>query len=181
METDEAEPVKQMISERCRFWPACANGNECQFIHPSIPCKTFPYCKFGDKCLYIHPNCKFDAKCTRMDCPYTHSSKRMGLMAPTVIHKIVKVPMQPYIPTMVQYPSVQSQSTQCRFFPNCTNMSCPFTHPKPCRYGIGCMNKSSCTFFHPPLPGKDKLKWSSAAKQDSSEKSATGVSAESKK
>ena len=49
--------------------------------------RTFPYCKFGDKCLYIHPNCRFDAKCTRLDCPYTHSSKRLGLMAPQVIHK----------------------------------------------------------------------------------------------
>ena len=43
----------------------------------------FPGCKFGDKCLYIHPNCKFDAKCTKKDCPFTHASKRGT--GPTVI------------------------------------------------------------------------------------------------
>ena len=43
----EAEPMEETASdmkatsvlERCRFWPACANGNDCQYIHPSTPCK----------------------------------------------------------------------------------------------------------------------------------------------
>lgn len=38
MDTDEGD-VKSTINERCRFWPSCANGNDCQFVHPSIPCK----------------------------------------------------------------------------------------------------------------------------------------------
>ncbi|XP_052769827.1 zinc finger CCCH domain-containing protein 14-like isoform X3 [Mya arenaria] len=156
-----AEPAQ--VLERCRFWPACANGNSCVYIHPSIPCKTFPYCKFGDKCIYIHPNCRFDASCTRHDCPYTHSGKRAH--GSTIIHKIVQVPA--YVPAPV--PRAQAswaQPTPCRFFPNCRNMSCPFTHPKPCRYGIGCMHKASCQFTHPDLPGKEKLSWSSVSKQD---------------
>ncbi|WAR18582.1 ZC3HE-like protein [Mya arenaria] len=82
-----AEPAQ--VLERCRFWPACANGNSCVYIHPSIPCKTFPYCKFGDKCIYIHPNCRFDASCTRHDCPYTHSGKRAH--GSTIIHKTMPV------------------------------------------------------------------------------------------
>ena len=49
--------------------------------------RTFPYCKFGEKCLYIHPNCKYDAKCTRMDCPFTHATRRAGGFTPTVIHQ----------------------------------------------------------------------------------------------
>ncbi|XP_053398654.1 zinc finger CCCH domain-containing protein 14-like [Mercenaria mercenaria] len=150
-------------------------------ISMKINFRTFPYCKFGDKCVYIHPNCRFDANCTRMDCPYTHSSKRTGLMAPTVIHKIVQVPMQPYIPPVEQYQSMKPQSTQCRFFPNCRNMACPFTHPKPCRYGIGCMSKSTCTFYHPPLPGADKLKWSSAKKKESSDSIAASGTSDVKK
>ncbi|KAH3852334.1 zinc finger CCCH domain-containing protein 14-like isoform X3 [Dreissena polymorpha] len=93
----KSPPESPRILERCRFWPACANGNTCQYIHPSVPCKMFPLCKFGDKCMYIHPNCRFDAQCTRHDCPYTHSSKRS--FGPTVIHKIVQVPMQPFFPT----------------------------------------------------------------------------------
>ncbi|KAL4237740.1 hypothetical protein ACF0H5_002453 [Mactra antiquata] len=166
MDTEEIETSKSTFNERCRFWPTCSNGNNCQFIHPSVPCRTFPYCKFGDKCIYIHPNCRFDANCTRMDCPYTHSSKRKGLMAPTVIHKILQVPVQQYVPQLdpiksQHFPVASTQQTQCRFFPNCRNMTCPFTHPKPCRYGIGCMSKASCSFYHPPLPGTDKLKWTS--------------------
>lgn len=40
MEAETTEEIKQpSILERCRFWPACANGNDCQYIHPSIPCK----------------------------------------------------------------------------------------------------------------------------------------------
>lgn len=47
--------------------------------------RMFPSCKFGEKCLYIHPNCKFDAQCTRKDCPFTHASKRNATT--TVIQK----------------------------------------------------------------------------------------------
>lgn len=43
--------------------------------------RTFPNCKFGDKCLFIHPNCKYDARCTKPDCPFTHVSRR-GTAAP---------------------------------------------------------------------------------------------------
>ncbi|KAJ8308484.1 hypothetical protein KUTeg_013358, partial [Tegillarca granosa] len=52
---------------------------------------------------------------------------------------------------------------RCKFWPACNipslNMSCPFNHPKPCRYGLACMNKTSCTFYHPTVPTKDKLTW----------------------
>lgn len=58
--------------ERCRYWPACKQGEKCEFVHPSVQCKMFPQCKYGDKCLYIHPNCKFENSCTRKDCPYSH-------------------------------------------------------------------------------------------------------------
>lgn len=58
--------------ERCKYWPSCRQGEKCEFVHPSTPCKAFPQCKFGDKCLYIHPSCKFEASCTRRDCPYSH-------------------------------------------------------------------------------------------------------------
>jgi hypothetical protein len=28
------------LSERCRYWPACKNGDQCEFQHPTTPCKS---------------------------------------------------------------------------------------------------------------------------------------------
>ncbi|CAH8495806.1 unnamed protein product [Heterobilharzia americana] len=63
--------------ERCKFWPSCRNGTSCPYIHPSEPCQLFPRCKFGATCTFIHPPCRYGALCTRADCPFTHSSKRL--------------------------------------------------------------------------------------------------------
>ena len=32
--------TKQHSNERCKFWPACKNGDACQFHHPTQPCKS---------------------------------------------------------------------------------------------------------------------------------------------
>ncbi|XP_061173025.1 zinc finger CCCH domain-containing protein 14-like [Saccostrea echinata] len=167
-EEEEVLPSKAAkLSEKCRFWPACVNGNACLYHHPTMPCKMFPQCKFGDKCLYIHPNCKFDAQCTRKDCPFTHASKRNT--STTVIQKIVQVP----VPMAASYGSSFNKAPTpntpitCRFFPNCSNVQCTFYHPKPCRFGIKCMNKPTCTFYHPSVPSKSQLTWTSTSKRSS--------------
>ena len=38
---------------------------------------------------------------------------------------------------------------------------------QPCRFGMQCMNKSTCTFYHPPVPSKSQLKWTAISKQTS--------------
>ncbi|XP_077511546.1 nuclear polyadenosine RNA-binding 2 [Amblyomma americanum] len=132
------------LLEKCRYWPACKNGDRCPFHHPSVPCKAFPNCKFRDKCLFIHPNCKYDAFCKRKDCVFTHASRRNFTCPPPVVSS----------------PSVQ----QCKFFPHCTNIKCPFFHPKPCKFGVACQS-SSCPYTHPEggcVPPPSKLKWTSA-------------------
>lgn len=48
----------------------------------SLFSRTFPNCKFGDKCLFVHPSCKYDARCTKADCPFTHVSRRGATAAP---------------------------------------------------------------------------------------------------
>ncbi|XP_060685299.1 zinc finger CCCH domain-containing protein 14 isoform X1 [Hemiscyllium ocellatum] len=133
---------RQKVLERCKYWPACKNGDECMYHHPVASCKTFPKCKFGDKCLFIHPNCKYDSKCIRPDCPYTHASKRT-----TVVQK------QPA-------PATNPSSSLCRFFPDCKKIECPFIHPKPCRFSTHC-KRADCTFYHPAvtLPPRHALKW----------------------
>lgn len=69
----------------------------------------------------------------------------------------------------------------CRFHPKCINALCTFYHPKPCRFGRNCVNRTECNFWHSEEHlsgrtgaggggggsssnasnggGKDKLKW----------------------
>ncbi|XP_070781686.1 zinc finger CCCH domain-containing protein 14 [Enoplosus armatus] len=144
MAEDDAVPLKkQKVMERCKFWPVCKSGDECVYHHPTTQCKTFPSCKFGDKCLFVHPNCKYDARCSKPDCPFTHVSRR-GTVAP---------PSRPAVQP------VQTTSV-CRFFPDCKKMDCPFYHPKPCRFAAKC-KRAGCTFYHPTtsVPPRHALKW----------------------
>ncbi|KAL7992613.1 hypothetical protein Chor_016869, partial [Crotalus horridus] len=147
VEMEEIGILQKMekVPERCKYWPACKNGDECAFHHPTLPCKVFPSCKFADKCLFIHPNCKYDAKCTKSDCPYTHASRR----APPAPPKQVSAPAPP----------TTSTSQLCRFFPACKKMECPFYHPKHCRFNTHC-TRVDCTFYHPvSVPPRHALKW----------------------
>jgi hypothetical protein len=169
--------------ERCKFWPACKNAEACPYHHPSVPCKTFPACRFGDACLFIHPNCKFDASCRNAQCPYTHSMPRR-LMAQTSSSSLptfvppVRVPQRFPGPRTFNVPrgaapiprgNAPAKQPKCKFFPNCSDMNCPFLHPKPCRYGMGCANRNTtCQFSHPQFPDKTQFKWKAASKLDRS-------------
>ncbi|XP_047184786.1 zinc finger CCCH domain-containing protein 14 isoform X2 [Scophthalmus maximus] len=157
VDMDAVPSKKQKVTERCRFWPACKSGDECLYHHPTAQCKTFPNCRFGDKCLFIHPNCKYDARCTKPDCPFTHVSRR-GTAAPPP-----KPAVQP----------VQTASV-CRFFPECKKMDCPFFHPKPCRFAAKC-KRVGCTFYHPTtsVPPRHALKWTKAQSRCTAGDSAT--------
>ncbi|KAK9531607.1 hypothetical protein VZT92_011023 [Zoarces viviparus] len=143
-EEDAVSSKRRKVMERCRFWPVCKSGDECLYHHPTTQCKTFPTCKFGDKCLFVHPNCKYDARCTKPDCPFTHVSRRSTAAAP---------PPRPAVQP------VQTTSV-CRFFPECKKMDCPFYHPKPCRFAAQC-KRAGCTFYHPTtaVPPRHALKW----------------------
>ncbi|XP_014639962.1 PREDICTED: zinc finger CCCH domain-containing protein 14 isoform X4 [Ceratotherium simum simum] len=135
----------EKLLERCKYWPACKNGDECAYHHPVSPCKAFPNCKFAEKCLFVHPNCKYDAKCTKPDCPFTHMSRRIPVLPP-----------KPAVTT----PAPPSSSQLCRYFPACKKMECPFYHPKHCRFNTQC-TRPDCTFYHPTItvPPRHALKW----------------------
>ncbi|XP_059951726.1 zinc finger CCCH domain-containing protein 14 isoform X5 [Mesoplodon densirostris] len=134
----------EKLLERCKYWPACKNGDECAYHHPVSPCKAFPNCKFAEKCLFVHPNCKYDAKCTKPECPFTHMSRRIPVLPP----KPVSTPAPP------------SSNQLCRYFPACKKMECPFYHPKHCRFNTQC-TRPDCTFYHPTItvPPRHALKW----------------------
>ncbi|CAH1790723.1 unnamed protein product [Owenia fusiformis] len=157
--TSPRKKPRMSTVERCKFWPGCKNGSLCPYQHPTTPCKTFPNCTFGDKCLYVHPSCKFDAKCTRADCPFTHSTKHLAQPQRGPVAKFA--PIQTAHPVLPLPPSnsQNSRQTNCKFYPECTNMNCPFNHPKMCRYGVGCGRKDTCSFTHPKVPTGSKLKW----------------------
>ncbi|KAK3522574.1 hypothetical protein QTP86_024993 [Hemibagrus guttatus] len=142
----EDEPVKvkkQKVLERCKFWPACKIGDKCVYHHPTTQCRMFPSCTYGQKCLFIHPNCKYDGKCSKPNCPYTHVSHRALLQPPE--------------------PAPPQTSSVCRFFPECKRSDCTFYHPKPCRFAEHC-NRAGCTFYHPvtSVPPRHALKWTKA-------------------
>ncbi|XP_041122973.1 zinc finger CCCH domain-containing protein 14-like isoform X2 [Polyodon spathula] len=144
VEVDHGPVKRQKVLERCKFWPVCKSGDDCPYHHPKTLCKTFPNCKFGEKCLFIHPNCKYDAKCTKPDCPFTHTGRR-----------------GPAPPVKAPAPSVSGNV--CHFFPECKSMDCRFYHPKPCRFTTQC-KRLDCSFYHPTvsLPPRHALKWTRA-------------------
>ncbi|XP_069494055.1 zinc finger CCCH domain-containing protein 14 isoform X2 [Ambystoma mexicanum] len=177
-EDDENVAVKQKILERCKYWPACKNGDSCSYHHPTAPCKAFPKCRFAEKCLFIHPNCKYDAKCTKPDCPYTHASRRYPVPPADGTAVLSNAPycrfdtqctkpdcpymhasqLNPEPPPPKSGPATSSQL--CKFYPACKKMECPFYHPKPCRYAAHCQ-RPDCTFYHPSstLPPRHAFKW----------------------
>ncbi|XP_027428230.1 zinc finger CCCH domain-containing protein 14 isoform X10 [Zalophus californianus] len=86
----------EKLLERCKYWPACKNGDECAYHHPVSPCKRipvlppkpavatpaspsssqlcryFPACKKME-CPFYHPkHCRFNTQCTRPDCTFYH-------------------------------------------------------------------------------------------------------------
>ncbi len=100
--------------------------------------------------------CRFNLTCTKKECPYAHQSPE----APpgTTIDVNDECPYGAACknrkcvgrhPSPAQKISHQSEQ-DCRFFPHCTNPSCPFRHPiamPPCRFGADC-KKEDCKFTH---------------------------------
>uniref|UniRef100_A0A6I8S7H4 Zinc finger CCCH domain-containing protein 14 n=1 Tax=Xenopus tropicalis TaxID=8364 RepID=A0A6I8S7H4_XENTR len=147
------ETAKEKIRERCKYWPACKNADSCAYHHPTAPCKSFPNCRFADKCFFIHPNCKYDAKCTKADCPFTHASKRF--------------PVPPVKPVSTTSSSSHPSCQPCRYFPACKKTDCPFYHPKHCRFNTQC-TRPNCKFYHPSVsvPPRHALTWTRAQASD---------------
>ncbi|CAH8487452.1 unnamed protein product [Schistosoma turkestanicum] len=165
----ETQPTIPSSLERCKFWPNCRNGSSCPYIHPTEPCQLFPRCKFGATCTFVHPPCRYGALCTRADCAFTHTAKKV-------------LPVVPANPAQIV----------CRFQNRCTNPHCQFYHPPvvvqappiivrspnptvpvftspiPCRYGSSCTNRTKCPFLHSDLPSVDQLKWIAPSKKQQS-------------
>ncbi|KAI6233452.1 Zinc finger CCCH domain-containing protein 14 [Aphelenchoides fujianensis] len=145
-------PVAPPVAhERCRFWPNCERGATCGFAHPTRPCAAFPQCAFGAKCLFVHPLCRFNARCTRPNCPFTHDLK--GTVAPLLAAAGLAAP-PPAAPST-------KAATPCRFQGKCADAHCEFRHPPACRFGLACRNRG-CTFAH-RRPDLTKFQWTAGS------------------
>ncbi|KAI9480685.1 MAG: hypothetical protein EXX96DRAFT_563761 [Benjaminiella poitrasii] len=151
-------------TERCKYWPACKNGDDCIYFHPTTVCPDFPNCpKKATECMFVHPEasikqpvmmqqsammtklpipCKFFPYCSNPMCPYMHP-----MMAP----------QQAYF--------MQSQSSfgntgvrgqiPCKNGDACTRPNCYFLHPRDpnpfadivCKYD-GVCTRPNCLYKH---------------------------------
>ncbi|KAI9317150.1 hypothetical protein BX666DRAFT_1942647 [Dichotomocladium elegans] len=105
------KPIASPKKERCKFWPSCNKGEQCNDFHPKTICPDFPHCpKPASECLFIHPE--------------THSSYiQQQQQAQAQAHLMAAGTM-----TKKPYP--------CKFYPNCINPACPFIHPDEMNMGF---------------------------------------------
>lgn len=99
--------------------------------------------------------CKFNLTCTKKDCQFAHQSPAAPPGRTIDVHDICPfgaacknhkcVARHPSPAQKTSYQHTQ----ECKYFPNCTNPSCPFQHPTMpiCRNGADC-NREGCKFTH---------------------------------
>ena len=102
-----------------------------------------------------HTTCIFNLSCTKAECAYAHQSPAAP---PGITIDVSDVCLYGAAcknrKCVGRHPSPAKRSVHqavqdCKFYPNCTNPSCPFRHPDmpPCRNGADC-TVSGCKFAH---------------------------------
>ena len=99
--------------------------------------------------------CKFNLKCTKKDCPYAHQSPAAPPGTAVDVNDVCPFGAACKNKKCVgRHPSpfqrvAHASEQDCKFFPNCTNASCPFRHPTMpmCKYGADC-SREGCKFTH---------------------------------
>ena len=99
--------------------------------------------------------CKFNLTCTKKDCPFAHQSPAAPPGTTIDVHD--HCPFGAACKNrkcVAGHPSPAQKITHqaeqdCKFFPNCTNPTCPFRHPTMpiCRNGADC-TRPGCKFTH---------------------------------
>jgi len=125
---------------RCRFWPNCSQGENCQFWHPKELCQAFPNCPNpASSCMYVHPQAELTAE-------QAAAAARQALMQS----------MRPNGSGFGGAPFAPgAQQQECKFGARCTRPDCKFRHSErdankqKCRFFPNC-TKPDCPFFHPP-------------------------------
>ncbi|CAF2990244.1 unnamed protein product [Rotaria socialis] len=109
-------------SKRCRFWPDCNNGDQCEFVHPTQRCTHFPNCAYGSECLYIHPPCRYGSACGKSNCPYLHSQATPA-SSPSSANNTSAVTRPPIT-------NRPDSSVVCKFGTQCMRPNCMYSHSR---------------------------------------------------
>ncbi|KAI9747255.1 MAG: hypothetical protein M1835_002171 [Candelina submexicana] len=99
--------------------------------------------------------CKFNLTCAKKDCPFAHQSPAAPPGTNIDISDLCTFGAAcKNRKCVARHPSPAQKITHqaeqdCKFFPNCTNPTCPFRHPTMpvCRFGADC-TKPGCKFTH---------------------------------
>lgn len=130
----------------CRFNLSCTKP-DCNFVHqsPAAPPGT---------AIDMNDTCSFSAGCKNRKCTARHPSP--ANLSPMDRPLSSGPPHQhaPYAnhshgPASAGALGGHDTRPDCRFYPHCTNPSCPFKHPSmpPCRNGADC-TVPNCHFYH---------------------------------
>lgn len=102
--------------------------------------------------------CKFNLSCTNKDCKFAHQSPAAPPNTVIDFNDVCSYGVACKNRKCVgRHPSPATKRAHqdeqvCKFFPNCTNPTCPFKHPKQqCKFYPNCMNPN-CNFVHPEAP-----------------------------
>ncbi|KAF9903231.1 hypothetical protein EC991_004054 [Linnemannia zychae] len=145
----EAEKTRKAIDlesagiTRCKFWPNCAQGENCQFWHPKALCADYPNCpKTADTCLYVHPLAEPTAE-------QVAAAARQALM-----QSMRNNPNNSGVPSLnaLQMPFAlgSQRPDDCKFGARCTRPDCKFRHPE------GAANSQSSQFNHQPVQAQQQ-------------------------
>ena len=157
----------QSTQVKCPDFPDCKlSEEECGRVHPKELCKYFPNCAFGRDCLFLHPAvpCRFQDRCQNPYCNYTHDGA--GKTA-----EQAAIPATVFAPSSIlcrfngrcqrpDCPFLHTVNAPCPHGAACQRPACPFQHPpdhllparsrvnRPCRFGRSCA-KADCPYLHP--------------------------------
>lgn len=99
--------------------------------------------------------CRFNLACTNKDCKFAHQSPAAPPRTTVDVTDVCSYGAAcKNFKCVGRHPSpaikrAHQNEQECKFYPNCTNPSCPFKHPDmpPCRNGGDC-NVEGCKFTH---------------------------------
>ncbi|KAF4526201.1 hypothetical protein B566_EDAN001885 [Ephemera danica] len=86
-ETDSSKKMLLKSLDRCRFWPACRQGDACTFHHPTQPCKNLATIVAAPIAVLGRPvsqriggglTCRFYPNCSNTNCRFFHP-KSIGI------------------------------------------------------------------------------------------------------
>jgi len=139
LESFETSIAERKKNGRCMYFPNCSNQN-CSYFHPTEPCNNFLSCIAGPtRCLFIHPPCKFQSRCTRRGCAFSHAHETLNdckhgfACAHRTNGCAFRHPLE-----------------QCKFVDKCRNQEmCMYSHASRCQFGLECRTVG-CSLSHAP-------------------------------